>query len=235
MALAFASRRGPWLVVALAAPLAFSAWWLFGRPFAPSVEAYEAELDRALGVVLEQHAARAKLGFASAEQTRRLVRELSLDSVPYLAPADLDLWAELRLEVARSSRSACAKLWRGASDEFLGNAVAALGRERLRAWSELLARGLARRLEKATAPQPALSAIERAVEEVTRGMSEAERRAFRDDAEQRTLGEARSCELFLALSEGARRLAPAVRHDLYRALARELRGVSTSAAPEGSR
>ena len=227
-----ASRGSRWLLVlTLAAALALCGWWLWARPSDGSRPAYEVALDRAIEPVLEQHAAEAKLGFSSPGQTRRLARQLALDSVPYLAPADLDLWAELRLEVANSSPAACAELWKGAADELVAQSIAALGEARLRAWSEMLARGLALRLERKPAPEPPPGSIERAVSAVAQQLPEPEREAFRADLSRAAPSDTRACQLFLSLSRGAQQLEPNLRIDLYRALSRQLRASSRPAAP----
>lgn len=227
-------HRSRWLLLLLAPPVALCAWWLLSRPPESSPAVYEAALDRALEPVLSQHAASAKLGTSSPGQTRRLARELARASVPYLAPADLELWAELRLRVARSSRASCARLWQGADDAFLEWAMAELGSDALDAYSEMLARGLALRLEKKQAPEPPSDAIERAVEEITESLPAAERERFRADATRRDLSAERACQLFLTLSKGAERLEPKLRIDFYRALARSLRQSPQDAAPAPS-
>lgn len=231
-----ASRGSRWLLVlTLATALSLCAWWLWRRPPETARAVHEAALDRAIEPVIEQHAAEVKLGFSSPGQTRRLARQLALDSVPYLAPADLDLWAELRLEVANRSPAACAQLWKGGGDELLAHAMAALGEARLRAWSEMLARGLALRLTRKPAPEPAPDAIERAVAAVTEGLPPSERDAFRADISRSPPSDERACQLFLLLSRGAQRLEPNLRIDLYRALSRQLRASSPPGAPAASR
>jgi hypothetical protein len=226
-------RKRRWLLVAaLLAPATLSAWWFWRRPPEASPSQFEAALDRSLEPVLEQHAAEARLGMSSPRQVKRLARQLALDSVPYLAPADLELWASLRLELARSSRAACARLWQGADDAFLARAVAALGDEKLRAYSDMLARGLALRLERKPPAEPRPDAIQRAMAAVAATMSEPQRERFESDLTRKDLDDARACELFLLLSDGARKLEPEQRTELYRALGRQLRESSPPAPAE---
>lgn len=218
------------LLLLLLGPLALSAWWLWRRPTPASPSQFDAALDRAIEPVLELHAAEAKLGMSSPGQVRVLARQLALDSVPYLAPADLERWAALRLEVARASPAACARLWKGADNAFMAESIAALGDARLQAYSEMLARGLALRLERKPAPPLAENAIPRAAAAVAALLPEPQRAAFAADLPRRELDDARACQLFLQLSTGAERLEQAQRTELYRALAAELRESSRPAA-----
>jgi hypothetical protein len=210
------------LLGAMLVPLALSAWWFWRRPPEATPSQLEAALDRATAPVLEQHAAEAKLGMSSPAQVRILARQLALDSVRYLAPADLELWAGLRLDVARASREACARLWKGADERFLAQSVASLGDEKLRVYSEMLARGLALRLERK--PPPALSqgAIQRGTAAVAAQLREPARAAFEADLRRSDLDDPGACRLFLELSGGAQKLEPAARTELYRAQAAEL-------------
>jgi hypothetical protein len=228
------TRRGL-LLLLLLGPLALSAWWFWRRPAAASPSQFEAALDRAIEPVLELHAAEAKLGMRSPGQVRLLARQLALDSVPYLAPADLKLWAGLRLEVARARPAACARLWQGADDAFMAESIAALGDERLQAYSEMLARGLALRLERKPPERLAAGALQRGTAAVAALLPEQQRAAFEADWPRRGLDDARACQLFLQLSTGAERLEQAERTELYRALAAELRASSRPAAPASPR
>jgi hypothetical protein len=224
------TRRG-WLLLALLGPLALSAWWFWRRPPQASPSRLDAALDRAIAPVLEQHAAEARLRTSSARQVRVLARQLALDSVPYLvAPADLELWAALRLELARASPAACARLWKGADEAFLAQGLAALGDEKLRAYSELLARGLALRLERKTPPQVAPNALDRGLAAVEPLLPEQQRAGFAADSPRRQHDDPRACQLFLQLSTGAERLEQAQRTELYRALAAEPRASSRPGA-----
>lgn len=212
-------------------PLALSAWWFWRRPPEATPSQFEAALDRATAPVLELHAAEAKLGMSSPGQVRILARQLALDSVPYLAPADLELWAALRLELARASPEACARLWKGADDRFMAQSLASLGDEKLRAYSEMLARGLALRLERKPPPPLAQGAIQRGTAAIAAQLPGPARLAFEADLARRDLDDARACRLFLELSGGAQKLEPAARTELYRALAAELRTSRPAAAP----
>jgi hypothetical protein len=223
------ARRGL-LLLLLLGPLALSAWWFWRRPTPASPSPFEAALDRAIEPVLELHAAEAKLGMRSPGQVRVLARQLALDSVPYLAPADLERWAALRVEVARASPAACARLWKGADDAFMADAIAALGDEQLQAYGEMLARGLALRLERKPPPPLAEDALERGTAAVAALLPEPQRAVFEADRSRRELDDARACQLFLQLATGAERLEQAQRTELYRALAAELRASRPAAS-----
>lgn len=228
------TRRGL-LLAALLVPLALSAWWFWRRPAEASPAHFQASLDRAIEPVLELHAAEAKLGMSSRGQVRALARQLALDSVPYLAPADLELWAALRLELAHASPVSCARLWKGVDDAFMAQAIAGLGDEKLRAYSEMLARGLALRLERKPPPPLAAGAIPRGTAAVAALLPEPERARFQADLARRDLDDTRACQLFLQLSGGAQELEPAQRTELYRALSVQLRGSSRPAAEPSPR
>jgi len=118
------------LAIVLALPLLASVVWLTTRR-EPVTTRFDAALDRALVPVLEQREVQHKLSAVTARQARLLARELAQRSVPYLGPRDLDLWAATRLRVARASPSACARLWKGGDDAFLGPAEVELGDETL--------------------------------------------------------------------------------------------------------
>jgi hypothetical protein len=223
------TRRGL-LLGALLVPLALSVWWFWRRPPEASPSHFQAALDRAIEPVLELHAAEAKLGLSSPGQVRVLARQLALDSVPYLAPADLELWAALRLELGQASPISCARLWKGADETSMAQAIASLGDEKLRAYSEMLARGLALRLARKPAPPLASDAIPRGSAAVAALLPESERARFQADLARRDLDDTRACQLFLQLSRSARQLEPAQRTELYRALAAQLTGSSRPAA-----
>jgi hypothetical protein len=142
--------------------------------------------------------------------------------VPYLAPRDLDLWAATRQRVARSSPRACARLWKGGDDSFLGPAIAELGDDALDAYTAMLARGLALRLERRPPPSVAPGSIQRGLRAIAEGLDPQTRVAFERDSARADVNDARACELFLSLADGAARLEQGLRTDFYRALAADL-------------
>ncbi len=206
----------------LLAPVGACLWWLGTRKPADTSD-FELALDRALLPVIDQRGAQSKLGASTSTQTRLLARELAVSSVPYLAPRDLELWAELRERVARSSPSACAELWKGADDAFIGNAIAALGEDEVTSYAEMLARGFALRLERKPPPHVPTGALQRGFAAAAGGSSEAERAAFEEAMAQRDVTDAQACRLLLTLSAAVAKLEPAARTDFYRALALELK------------
>lgn len=191
--------------------------WLWRRQ-PPADSALDAALDRALAPVIEQRAAQSKLGTSTSTQTRLLARQLALSSVSYLAARDLELWAETRKRVALSSPVACARLWKGADEAFIGAAVSELGDDALTAYAEMLARGFALRLERKPPPAILAGALEHGFSAVVAGLPPADRAAFEADARRADVSDARACQLFLELSNGAERLEPRERADFFRAL-----------------
>lgn len=208
-------------LLALSVPTVFVGWWLWVGPRA-SPSSYEEALDRALDPVLAGRELSSKLGAPNPTQLRLIAREAAQSSIQYLAPRDLELWQEMRLRVARSSPAACARLWQGGSGAFFGPAVAALGDEPLRQYTEMLGRGLALRLERKPPPEPSPGALERGLEAIGAGLPESERARFRAELARRDLGQTQACELFLRVSSGTARLEPATRTDFLRALAKGL-------------
>jgi len=208
-----------WLL--LLAPAALTSWWFWSRP-SPVASAYEEALDRALAPVMAQREVQAKLGAASAGQARLLARQFAASSIQYLGPRDLELWQSVRLAVARASPDACARLWKGGSTEFLGPAIVGLGDETLDAYTEMLGRALALRLERKPPPEPAAGAVEHGLAAISAELAPGERAAFDTDVKRRDLSDARACELFLDVSTGAQKLEPGARTDFLRALAKEL-------------
>lgn len=217
------SRRSARLTLAvlLLAALALVGAWLLRHGREPSSR-FDAALDRALEPVLRQHEAALKVGAGTPAQVRLLAREAAASSVRYLAPADLELWAATRLRVARASPEACAQLWLGGDAAFLGRALAELGGDVLERYVDMLARGLARRLERKPPPEPQPGAIQRGTRAIAEALPAEQRAAFLSDLGRTDLTEARACELFLLLSAGAEQLPPAERVDFLRALAKEL-------------
>lgn len=208
-------------LLALSVPAVFVAWWFWVGPRA-TPSSYDEALDRSLEPILAGRELGARLGAASPAQLRLVAREAAQTSIRYLAPRDLELWQETRLRVARSSTAACARLWQGGSSDFFGPAVAALGDEPLRQYTDMLGRGLSRRLERKPPPEPSAGALERGLEAIAAALPERERGRFRADLARRDLDQARACELFLSVSSGTQRLEPAARTDFLRALAKGL-------------
>lgn len=207
--------------VVLLAPAVLVGWWFSTRARrAPSP--YDEALDRALAPVMEQRDVKSKLGAASPTQARLLARQLAELSIQYLSPRDLELWQDVRLAVARSSPAACARLWQGGSNDFFGPAVAALGPETLEAYTEMLGRGLALRLEHKPPPEPSSEALARGLAAIAETLPDGERARFEADVKRRELPDARACELFLTLSSGTQKVGPAERGDFLRALAKAL-------------
>jgi hypothetical protein len=207
--------------LALGVPALFVCWWLWLKPRAqPSP--FDAALDRALEPVLSGRELSAKLGASSPTELRLVARQAAQTSIQYLAPRDLELWQDVRLRVAQSSPVACARLWQGGSLEFFGPAVAALGDEPLRQYTEMLGRGLSLRLERKPPPEPAQGALARGLSAIGQALPSGERARFEADVSRRDLTDARACELFLVVSTGARALEPGARTEFLRALAQGL-------------
>jgi len=208
-------------LLALSVPAVLLGWWFWGGSRA-SPSSYDEALDRALEPVLAGREIGSKLGAASPAQVRLVAREAAQSSFQYLAPRDLELWQEIRSRVARASPAACARLWQGGATDFFGPAVAALGDEPLRQYTEMLGRGLALRLERKPPPEPSPGALERGLDAIASAQPEAERARFRADLRRRDLSDRRACQLFLGVSAGTERLEPAARTDFLRALAKGL-------------
>jgi hypothetical protein len=206
------------LGLVLLAPLGFSVWWFSRRPQG-TLSHFDEVLDLALAPVMQQREVQQKLGAATPTQARLLARELALRSIPYLSPRDLELWAATRASVARASKPACAHLWKGGDDAFLGPAIAALGDDVLQQYTDLLARALALRLERKPPPAVASGAIDRAFAAIAEQLPADVAERFQTDVKRRDVSDDRACELFLTLSTGAEKLDPAPRADFYRALA----------------
>lgn len=209
------------LALLLLAPTAGVVAWLSARREPPRSR-FDDALDRALSPVIEQSDGRTKLGLSSSRQARAVARALAKRSIPYLAARDLALWADTRERVAATSTPACAKLWKGGDDAFFGPALASLGDEPLQQYVEMLGRALALRLEGKTPQQAKPDALAHGFEQIAAAMPEPLRESFAADVRRRDVSDARACELFRALSQGAAKLDPAVRSDFYRELSREL-------------
>ena len=221
------SSRGPRRTVrglralALGAPALFVVWWLVTRSD-PAPSAYEDALDRALAPVIAQRDVQAKLRAASSGQARQLAREFSERSIPYLGPRDLELWQSIRVRVAKSSPTACARLWRGGSSDFFGPAVVALHDDALDLYTEMLGRALALRLERKPPPEPAPGALGRGLAAIAALLPEQERASFEADLKRSDLPDGRACQLFLTISTKTEQLEPGQRSDFLRALAKDL-------------
>jgi hypothetical protein len=209
------------LAVALLVPLGLSLWWLATRS-PPVSTRFDEALDRELLPVMEQREVQQKLRTATSGQARLMARELARRSVPYLAPLDLELWAATRERVARASPSACARLWKGGDDTFLGSAIAELGDDVLEDYVAMLARGFALRLERKPPPSVALGSVERGFRAAADSLPPDARAAFERDVRRTDVDPARACQLFLTLSSAVQKLEPAARTDFYRALAAQL-------------
>jgi hypothetical protein len=206
----------------LLVPLVLCVWWLWARQL-PQSSPFEVALDRALAPVIDERAAQTKLGASTSTQTRLMARQLALSSVPYLGPRDLELWAELRKRVALASPAACARLWKGAEETFIGSSVAALGADSLTAYTEMLSRGFALRLERRPLPSSAPGALERGIAAAAASLGEEERAAFEADVRRPDVSDERACELLLTLSRGVETLDVGGRTDFYRVLASQLK------------
>ena len=202
-------------------PAAAVGYWLSTRS-EPVPSRFEDALDRALEPIVVSRELGAKWGTGSSTQLRLVARQAAQTSIQYLAPRDLELWQDLRLQVAKSSPGACARLWQGGATDFFGPAVAALGDEPLRQYTEMLARGLALRLERKPPPEPSPGALENGLRAIGGALPEAERPRFEADLRRRDLPDARACELFLGVSAGTHALDPNLRTDFLRALAKGL-------------
>lgn len=207
--------------VALAIPLLLVGWWLYNRP-EPIASRFDDALDRAVAPVMQQSEVQQKLGAMSSTQARLLARELAERSVPYLGPRDLELWAATRLRAARASQPACARFWKGGDDAFLRSAIAELDAEALDAYTQMLARALALRLEQKPQPSLVSGIIDRGFALIAEQLPPEARSQFQADAKRRDVSDARACELFLTLGSGAEKLEPTLRVAFYRALAAAL-------------
>jgi hypothetical protein len=207
--------------VVLAVPLALAAFWLLNRPV-PAASRFDEALDRAVAPVMQQTELQKKLGAITSTQARLLSRELAERSVPYLGPRDLELWAATRLRVARASKPACARLWKGGDDALLRSAIGELDSAPRESYTQMLARGLALRLERKPVPALVPGVIERGFAVIAEQLPPDARRQFQADVHRSDVSDARACELFLTLSNGAEKLEPSLRVDFYRALASAL-------------
>ena len=207
--------------IVLVVPLVLAGVWLSNRP-APGGSRFDEALDRAVAPVMQQTDLPKKLGAVTSTQARLLSRELAERSVPYLGPRDLELWAATRLSVARASPAACARLWKGGDDALLRSAIGALDHEALETYTQMLARGLALRLEGKPVPGLVPGIIDRGFAAIAEQLPPDTRRQFQDDVHRPDVSDERACQLFLLLGSGAEKLDPILRIDFYRALASAL-------------
>jgi hypothetical protein len=204
--------------VVLAVPLALAVFWLFRRP--PSAASpFDESLDRAVAPVMQQTDLPKKLGAVTPTQARLLSRELAERSVPYLGPRDLELWATTRLRVARASKLACARLWKGGDDALVRSAIGDLDTETLDRYTQMLARGLALRLEGKPVPRLVTGVIDSGFAAIAEQLPPEARLPFQADVHRSDVSDERACQLFLMLGSGAEKLEPSLRVDFYRALA----------------
>jgi hypothetical protein len=207
--------------VVLAVPLALAAFWLFNRP-SRTAPRFDEALDRAVAPVMQHTDLPKKLGAVTSTQARLLSRELAERSVPYLGPRDLELWAATRLRVARASKLACARLWKGGDDALLRSAIGDLNPEPLESYTQMLARGLALRLEGRPVPRLVPGVIDRGFAAIAESLPPEARSQFQADVQRSDVSDERACQLFLTLGSGAEKLEPTLRVDFYRALASAL-------------
>lgn len=208
-------------VTVLVVPLGLAGWWLFNRP-QPAASRFDEALDRAVAPVMQQTEVQQKLGAVTSTQARLLSRELAERSVPYLGARDLELWAATRLSVARASKAACARLWKGGDDALLRSAIGELGPEPLESYTQMLARGLALRLERKLVPGLVPGVIDRGFAAIAEQLPPDARAPFQADVHRSDVSDERACQLFLLLGSGAEKLEPSLRVDFYRALASAL-------------
>lgn len=206
---------------ALLIPLVLAGYWLWNRS-ARAPSRFDDALDRALSPVVQASGLRRELGNMTSSQARILSRDLARRSVVYLGARDLEEWGATRARVARASPSACAYLWKGGDDSFFGPAIAQLGPEALERYTQLLARGLALRLEQKAPPPTVAGALARGFAAIAEQLPGDARVRFELDAKRGDVSDPRACELFLTLSAGAEKLEPSLRVEFYRALAAEL-------------
>jgi len=214
--------RGALLLV----PLLLACWWLWSRP-RQGESPFDDALDSALAPVMRQSELLQEFRNLTRAQARLLARDLAARSVPDLGARDLELWAATRARVARASQPACARLWKGGDDDFLGPAIADLGPEVLDAHVEMLARALALRLEllrlqRKPEPPASVATIQRGIAAIAAQLPAAERAAFEQDVGRPDVSDVRACQLYLTVSTGAESLEPQQRREFYRALASAL-------------
>ncbi|HEX2871225.1 MAG TPA: hypothetical protein VHP33_08215 [Polyangiaceae bacterium] len=206
---------------ALLIPLVLAGYWLWTRgERTPS--RFDDALDRALSPVVQASGLGRELGSMTSSQARILSRDLARRSVVYLGARDLEEWGATRARVARASKAACARLWKGGDDSFFGPAVAQLGPESLEQYTRLLGRALALRLEQKAPPPTVTGVLARGLTAIAEQLPDDARAKFEADAKRSDVSDERACELFLTLSSGAEKLEPGLRVEFYRALAAEL-------------
>ena len=201
-------------VLALAVPLLLAVVWLWTRP-APVASPFDDALDCALAPVISQSEVGHKLGAASSSQARLLARELAQRSVHYLGARDLELWASTRIRAAHASKSACARLWKGRRGvDWPSHRRAGLDR----------AGGVRRDARAGVCAAPgtqAYAGVARGGGGRARGLRRSRlsyppRSAarFETDVKRRDVDDARACELYLTLGNGAEKLVSDGAHRL---------------------
>jgi hypothetical protein len=101
----------------------------------------------------------------------------------------------------------------------LRSAIGELGPEALEAYVQMLARGLALRLERHVAPPAVPGSIDRGFSLIAESLPPSSRGQFLADIKRHDVSDARACELFLTVGKGAEQLEPSLRIAFYRGLA----------------
>jgi hypothetical protein len=192
------------------------------RPPPQSTSRVDAALDSALAAVLDHEDAQAKLSAPTRSVALLMLRARLARGVEYLSPRDLELWADYRLRVARSSTPACARMWQGGDNPFALQTLESFSDDDLQNWAELSARGVALSLEGKPAPPFPGNVLPRGFAVIGSQLPSPAREAFQTDSARANLSEARACQMFQTLFGGAAQLEPQLRTDVYRALAHQL-------------
>ncbi len=179
----------------------------------------DAILDAALRELLEEPGLREQLIAKSPGAALLELRLRVLPSAEYLSARDLELWADVRLRIARASPQACAKLWKGGDNPAASLALETFSDGELREWAEMSARGVALSLEGKAPPAVASDALARGIAAIAANLPPDARRTFEADARDAQLSEPSACQAFLRLFSGARALPQPLQGELLRALA----------------
>jgi hypothetical protein len=212
--------RLAWAVgIGLAAVLAAA---LLARPRALPPQGQpraEATLDAALRELLDEPGLREQLVAKSPAAALVELRLRVLPSAEYLSARDLELWADVRLRIARASPEACAKLWRGGDNPAASLALETFSDGELREWAEMSARGVALSLEGKPPPAVASDTLARGLAAIAASLPPDVRQTFESDTRAAQLSEASACQAFVRLFSGARALPQPLQSELLRALA----------------
>jgi hypothetical protein len=176
-------------------------------------------LDAALREVLEQPGVREQLVAKSPGTALLELRLRVLASAEYLSARDLELWADVRLHIARVSPQACAKLWIGGDNPAASQALETFSDTELQQWAEMSARSVALSLEGKPPPAVAEGALARGFSAIAASLPVEARQTFEADGKQPQLSEPRACQMFLQLFSGARALPQPLQTETLRALA----------------